>query len=125
MNNIHEECGVIGIFENKTTDIAHSVYLGLYALQHRGQESCGIVVCDDGILTESKGKGLVSEVFDEAKLKDAGFGNIAIGHIRYSTTGGNNYNNIQPLMVRHTKGNMALAHNGCLTNSYDEKKKEE
>ena len=119
MGSIHEECGVIGIFENETTDIAHSVYLGLYALQHRGQESCGIVVCDDGILTESKGKGLVSEVFNEAKLKDAGYGNIAIGHIRYSTTGGNNYNNIQPLTVRHTKGNMALAHNGNLVNSYE------
>ena len=119
MDSIHEECGVIGIFEKETTDIAHSVYLGLYALQHRGQESCGIVVCDDGILTESKGKGLVSEVFDEVKLKDAGFGNIAIGHIRYSTTGSNNYNNIQPLMVRHTKGNMALAHNGNLVNSFE------
>lgn len=117
MENIHEECGVIGIFEKENTDIAHSVYHGLYALQHRGQESCGIVVCDDGILTESKGKGLVSEVFDEAKLRSIGFGNIAIGHIRYSTTGGNNYNNIQPIMVRHTKGNMALAHNGNLVNS--------
>ncbi len=119
MDSIHEECGVIGIFENETTDIAHSVYLGLYALQHRGQESCGIVVCDDGILTEAKGKGLVSDVFDEAKLKDAGRGSIAIGHIRYSTTGGNNYNNIQPLMIRHTKGNMALAHNGNLVNSFE------
>lgn len=122
MGGIHEECGVIGIFEKQNTDIAHSVYLGLYALQHRGQESCGIVVCDDGMLSESKGKGLVSEVFDEEKLRDAGFGNIAIGHIRYSTTGGNNYNNIQPLMVRHTKGNMALAHNGNLVNSFELRK---
>ena len=123
MDGIHEECGVIGIFEKENTDIAHSVYLGLYALQHRGQESCGIVVCDDGVLTESKGKGLVSDVFDEEKLRDAGFGNIAIGHIRYSTTGGNNYNNIQPLMVRHTKGNMALAHNGNLVNSFELRKR--
>ena len=122
MDSIHEECGVIGIFEKENTDIAHSVYHGLYALQHRGQESCGIVVCDDGILTESKGKGLVSEVFDEAKLRSIGLGNIAIGHIRYSTTGGNNYNNIQPLMVRHTKGNMALAHNGNLVNSSELRK---
>lgn len=122
MESIHEECGVIGMFEKENTDIAHSVYHGLYALQHRGQESCGIVVCDDGILTESKGKGLVSEVFDETKLRNIGFGNIAIGHIRYSTTGGNNYNNIQPLMVRHTKGNMALAHNGNLVNSFELRK---
>ena len=122
MTDIHEECGVIGIFEKQNTDVAHSVYLGLYALQHRGQESCGIVVCDDGVLTESKGIGLVSEVFDEAKLRDAGYGNIAIGHVRYSTTGGNNYNNIQPLTVRHTKGNLALAHNGNLVNSYELRK---
>lgn len=122
MTDIHEECGVIGIFEKQNTDVAHSVYLGLYALQHRGQESCGIVVCDDGVLTESKGIGLVSEVFDETKLREAGYGNIAIGHVRYSTTGGNNYNNIQPLMVRHTKGNLALAHNGNLVNSYELRK---
>lgn len=116
---IHEECGVIGIFENKNTDIAHEIYLGLYALQHRGQESCGIVVCDDGVFCEAKGKGLVSEVFDKKNLSGIGKGNIAIGHVRYSTTGGNSMSNIQPLTVRHTKGNLSLSHNGNLTNSFE------
>ena len=116
---IREECGVIGIFEKENTDVAHDTYLGLYALQHRGQESCGIVVCDDGVFTEAKGKGLVSDVFDKRKLSEVGTGNIAIGHVRYSTTGSNNHSNIQPLTVRHTKGNLSLAHNGNLTNSFE------
>ena len=122
MNSINEECGIVGIYEKRHTDVAHSAYLGLYALQHRGQESCGIAVCDDGVFAESKGKGLVSEVFDEKRLREAGFGNMAIGHVRYSTTGANNYSNIQPLTVRHTKGNLALAHNGNLVNSFELRK---
>lgn len=116
---IHEECGVIGIYEPHTCNIAHDVYIGLYALQHRGQESCGIVVCDDGVFSEAKDMGLVSEVFDENRLRSSGAGNMAIGHVRYSTTGTNSYANIQPLTVRHTKGNLALAHNGNLVNSYE------
>ena len=121
MNNmgIHEECGVIGIYEPCTCDIAHDVYMGLYALQHRGQESCGIVVCDDGVFCEAKDTGLVSEAFDESRLRSLGAGNMAIGHVRYSTTGTNSYANIQPLTVRHTKGNLALAHNGNIVNSYE------
>ena len=118
-HNIHEECGVIGIYEGHNANVAHSAYLGLYALQHRGQESCGIVVCDDGIFSEAKGMGLVSEVFDDGALRKAGAGSMAIGHVRYSTTGVNNYSNIQPLTVRHTKGNLALAHNGNLVNSFE------
>ena len=116
---IHEECGVIGIYEPRIGDIAHDVYMGLYALQHRGQESCGIVVCDDGVFSEAKDMGLVSEVFNESRLRSLGAGNMAIGHVRYSTTGTNSYANIQPLTVRHTKGNLALAHNGNLVNSYE------
>ena len=116
---IHEECGVIGIYEPHTCNIAHDVYMGLYALQHRGQESCGIVVCDDGVFSETKDMGLVSEVFDENRLRSSGNGSMAIGHVRYSTTGTNSYANIQPLTVRHTKGNLALAHNGNLVNGYE------
>ena len=116
---IHEECGVIGIYEPHTCDVAHNVYLGLYALQHRGQESCGIVLCDDGVFCEAKDMGHVSDVFDEERLHSLGTGNIAIGHVRYSTTGTNSYANIQPLTVRHTNGNLALAHNGNLVNSYE------
>ncbi|MGM9971878.1 MAG: amidophosphoribosyltransferase [Anaeroplasmataceae bacterium] len=116
-NTIHEECGVFGIFENKTSQVASSTYLALYSLQHRGQESCGIAVCDDGVFTHYKGDGLVNEVFNKDTLKKLGTGNIAIGHVRYSTTGGKNINNIQPLVVRHIKGNLAIAHNGNLTNA--------
>lgn len=115
--NLHEECGVFGIFENKTTYAAQSVYLGLYALQHRGQESCGIAVNDDGVFRHHRGDGLVNEVFTNDKIEHLGMGNMAIGHVRYSTTGGRNVNNIQPLVIRHIKGNLAVAHNGNLVNA--------
>ncbi len=116
-NSLHEECGVFGIFENKTTDVAHSVYLALYALQHRGQESCGIAVNDDGVFRHHRGDGLVPDVFTGSNLEHLGLGNMAIGHVRYSTTGGKNANNIQPLVIRHIKGNLAVAHNGNLVNA--------
>ena len=87
-DNLHEECGVFGIFENKTTYVAQSTYLALYALQHRGQESCGIAVNDDGVFTHYKGDGLVPDVFSKERLEVLGMGNMAIGHVRYSTTGG-------------------------------------
>lgn len=122
-NNLHEECGVFGIFENKTSYVAHSVYLALYALQHRGQESCGIAVNDDGVFTHHKGDGLVPDVFTQDKLDRLGMGNMAIGHVRYSTTGGKSINNIQPLVIRHIKGNLAVAHNGNLVNAADIRKK--
>lgn len=124
-NKLHEECGVFGIFENKTTDVAHSAYLALYALQHRGQEGCGIAVNDDGVFSHYKGEGLVPEVFSKETIERLGKGNMAIGHVRYSTTGGNNYNNIQPLVIRHIKGNMALAHNGNLVNAFELREKTE
>lgn len=122
-DKLHEECGVFGIYEKKTTDVASSVYFGLYALQHRGQESCGIAVCDDGVFNHQKADGLVSEVFSHEKLNKLGKGNMAVGHVRYSTTGGNNHNNIQPLVIRHIKGNMALVHNGNLINATEIRRK--
>ena len=121
-NNLHEECGVFGIFENKTSYVAQSVYLALYALQHRGQESCGIAINDDGVFAHHKGNGLVPDVFTKDKLEHLGTGNMAIGHVRYSTTGGKNINDIQPLVIRHIKGNLALAHNGNLVNAVDIRK---
>ena len=122
-NSIHEECGVFGIFENHTTNVANKVYLGLYALQHRGQEACGITVCDNGVFEAHKGIGLVGDVFNKESLSKLGLGNMAIGHVRYSTTGGNNINNVQPLVIRHNKGNLALAHNGNLTNAAEIREK--
>lgn len=116
---IHEECGVFGVFAPNTQDVASLVYFGLFALQHRGQESAGIVVNDDGVFTYRKDLGLVGEVFDSEKLAKLGLGNMAIGHVRYGTTGGGERRNAQPVVVNHLKGNMALAHNGNLVNSYE------
>lgn len=98
-------------------DVAMQAYLGLYALQHRGQESCGIVVNDRGVFNYHKDLGLVHEVFDKDTLHKLGSGNIAIGHVRYSTTGNSNRSNAQPLVVRHVKGPLAIAHNGNLVNA--------
>ena len=116
-DSLHEECGVFGVYENEASNVAQTTYLGLFALQHRGQESAGIAVCDDGVIRHYKGAGLVEQVFNKESLNSLGMGNMAIGHVRYSTTGGNNPNNIQPLVVRHIKGNLALVHNGNLTNA--------
>ena len=114
---MHEECGVFGIYEDKPTDVASSAYFALYALQHRGQESCGIAVNDDGVITCHKDVGLVPEVFDRDTLEKLGKGSMAVGHCRYSTTGNSSAINAQPLVVRHCKGAMALAHNGNLVNA--------
>ena len=114
---MHEECGVFGIWSPVRKEVARDVYLGLYALQHRGQESCGIAVSCDGVFRHFRGDGLVGEVFDRQCLDRLGEGNIAVGHVRYSTTGGKNRNNIQPIVISHMKGNMALCHNGNLVNA--------
>ena len=106
----------------RQTDIAGLIYYGLYSLQHRGQESCGIAVNDDGVFNHYKGDGLVPDVFPKDRLDRLGMGNMAIGHVRYSTTGGKSINNIQPLVIRHIKGNLALAHNGNLINASDIRK---
>jgi len=116
-DKIKEECGVFGIFSEQTIDVAVQTYYGLYALQHRGQESCGIVVNDDGVFSQHKDIGLVNEVFTKDILAKLGNGKIAIGHVRYGTTGISNRTNTQPLVVRHIKGPMAIAHNGNLTNA--------
>ena len=117
--SIHEECGVFGIVGNVNPGIAREVYHGLYALQHRGQESCGIVVNDDGVFISHKDRGLVGEVFSENELSALPGGRMAIGHVRYGTTGGGSRSNIQPMVVAHKKGNLALAHNGNLTNALE------
>lgn len=117
-NSLHEECGVFGIYSPSTTDVAYSVYHGLFALQHRGQESCGIVVNDNGVFSHHKDLGLVPEVFGHNNLEKLGQGNIAIGHVRYSTTGKCTRTNAQPLVVRHVKGPLAVAHNGNLVNAH-------
>ena len=119
MSHIHEECGVFGIYSRETADLATMTYYALFALQHRGQESAGIVINDDGVLTYAKGEGLVSEVFHPENLRNLGKGNIAVGHVRYATTGAKLLQNTQPLIVNHHKGRMALCHNGNLSNSFE------
>ncbi|MBO4562731.1 MAG: amidophosphoribosyltransferase [Clostridia bacterium] len=117
--SIHEECGVFGVISPEVTDVAGISYYGLYALQHRGQESCGIVVNDDGVFASHKDLGLLSEVFSGDVLSRFPKGAMAVGHVRYGTTGGNNRNNCQPIEVNHQKGRMALAHNGNLSNAVE------
>ncbi len=109
---------MFGVFSRETADVASLAYYALYALQHRGQESAGIVVNDDGLFRVHRDVGLVSEVFPPAQLAALGTGNIAVGHVRYGTTGSDNKRNVQPIVVNHHKGRMALAHNGNLTNSF-------
>ena len=115
--SVHEECGVFGVMSPAPTDVATLAYYGLYALQHRGQESCGIVVNDDGVFTSHKDTGLVGEVFSHAVLSAFPKGTMAVAHTRYGTTGGANRRNCQPIEVNHQKGRMALAHNGNLSNA--------
>ena len=117
---IKEECGIFGIFAKEGTEAAPSIYYGLCALQHRGQESCGIAVSDTtgpkGNMSSHKDLGLVNEVFKEETLHSL-HGNLGIGHVRYSTTGGNSASNAQPLVLNYVKGTLALAHNGNLVNT--------
>lgn len=116
-DKLHEECGVFGVYDRgEVGDVSRLSYYGLYALQHRGQESCGIAVNDDGVINLHKDTGLVNEVFTKEKL-DSLTGQMAVGHCRYATTGSKRRSNAQPLLVRHIKGHMALAHNGNLTNA--------
>ena len=101
---LHEECGVFGVIAPGPCDVASISYYGLYALQHRGQESCGIVVNDDGVFVSHKDLGLVSEVFSGEALSRLPKGTMAVGHARYGTTGGTNRNNCQHIEVNHHKG---------------------
>lgn len=119
-DELHEECGVFGIYDLDGGDIASSVYYGLFALQHRGQESCGIAVSETsgpkGQVQSVKGMGLVNEVFDSENLSQLK-GDIGVGHVRYSTAGASSNVNSQPLVLNYVKGTLAIAHNGNLTNA--------
>ena len=118
MSELREECGVVGVFSPREAyEIGRTVYYGLYSLQHRGQESCGIVVNDDGVFSSHKDLGLVNDVFSTRELEALGQGGMAIGHVRYGTTGKNERANAQPIVVNHIKGSMAVAHNGNIVNS--------
>ena len=116
MSSLREECGVFGVFSPQTSDVASTAYYGLFALPHRGQQSCGIVANDAGIFQSYKDTGLVNDVFTPQILAKLGEGNMAVGHVRYGTTGGNDRSNAQPIVVNHIKGRMALAHNGNIVN---------
>lgn len=123
MSNVHEECGVFGVFSPVKTDVASITYYGLFALQHRGQESCGIVVNDCGAFVPYKDTGIVNDVFTPQVLSSLGQGNMAVGHVRYSTTGNTGRENAQPIVINHVKGKLALAHNGNLINSLELREK--
>lgn len=118
-DNLKEECGVFGVYDLDGNDVASTIYYGLMALQHRGQESCGIAVSDtDGpnVVKSHKGMGLVNEVFTPENLEKLN-GNIGVGHVRYSTAGASTRENAQPLVLNYVKGTLALAHNGNLVNT--------
>ena len=110
----HDECGVFGVFGHP--EAAQLTYLGLYALQHRGQESAGIVTSDGHTFQSHKGMGLVGDVFEEDILHGLD-GHIAMGHVRYSTTGASGLKNAQPIVMDYARGPIAVAHNGNLTNA--------
>jgi len=120
-DEIHEECGVFGVYDLDGNDVVSTIYYGLFALQHRGQESCGIAVSDTngpkGKVKACKGMGLVSEIFTPEHLESLSGGNIGVGHVRYSTAGESNIQNTQPLVLNYVKGTLALAHNGNLVNT--------
>lgn len=119
-DELHEECGVFGMYDFDGNDVASEIYYGLFALQHRGQESCGIAVSDTqgpkGKVNAYKGMGLCNEVFTPEILEGL-HGNIGVGHVRYSTAGSSTRENAQPLVLNYVKGTLALAHNGNLVNA--------
>ena len=121
-DGLHEECGVFGVYDFGGHDVASTIYYGLFALQHRGQESCGIAVCDTegpkGKVLSYKDMGLVNEVFDPENLEKLK-GNIGVGHVRYSTAGGSIRENAQPLVLNYVKGTLGMAHNGNLLNAVE------
>lgn len=123
MSTLHEECGVFGLCVDGMEHAAGCVYNALYALQHRGQESAGIAINDGGVITSHKDVGLVSEVFTPEVLERLGNGSMAVGHVRYATTGRKSRSNAQPMVINHVKGTMALCHNGNLTNAAELREK--
>lgn len=124
-DNLREECGVFGIYDFDGADVATSIYYGLLALQHRGQESCGIAVSDTdgpkGRVLSSKEMGLINETFTPETLEKLK-GNIGVGHVRYSTAGSSTRENAQPLVLNYVKGTLGLAHNGNLINALELRK---
>lgn len=123
---LEEECGVLGVFDCGEIDsVANLCYYGLYALQHRGQEACGIAVNDEGVITNLRDMGLVNEVFSRDALQNLGEGNMAIAHVRSAGKSERRRSNAQPLVINHIKGTMALAHNGNITNSAELKEEQE
>ncbi len=121
-DELHDECGVFGIYDNDNHDVARLTYYALYALQHRGQESAGIAVNDNGTIFHHKDMGLVSDVFNDVIMNHLK-GKSAIGHVRYSTTGASLRENAQPMVIKYRNGQMALAHNGNLVNAADIRQK--
>ena len=121
-DELHEECGVFGVYDFDGLDVASTIYYGLFALQHRGQESCGIAVSDTegpkGKVLSYRDMGLVNEVFNPEKL-DKLKGNIGVGHVRYSTAGSSSRENAQPLVLNYVKGTLGMAHNGNLLNAVE------
>lgn len=119
-DKMHEECGVLGVYDTDGADVVSNLYYGLFALQHRGQESCGIAVSDTngpkGKVMSCKGMGLISEVCTEENMEHLK-GNIGVGHVRYSRTGENSIHNTQPLVLNYVKGTLSIAHNGCIINT--------
>lgn len=119
---LHEECGVFGVYDFDGNDVSSTIYYGLFALQHRGQESCGIAVSDTqgpkGVVTSHRDMGLVNEVFTPETLEKLK-GNIGVGHVRYSTAGSSTRENAQPLVLNYVKGTLGLAHNGNLLNAME------
>src|SRR5688500_14031848 len=113
-DKFQDECAVFGIYGHR--EAANLTYLGLYALQHRGQEGSGLVSSDGELFHQEKGMGLVADIYTKQTIKRLP-GNMAIGHNRYSTAGGSNLKNVQPLTVNFALGNLALAHNGNLINA--------
>lgn len=119
-SDLHEECGVFGIYNQNDLVLAQEVYLALYALQHRGQMSCGIAVNNGGLVDYYKDCGIVPEVFDKQHLDtliENGNGDIAVGHVRYSPNKLIHQVNSQPLVMRYARGTISLANNGCLVNT--------
>lgn len=123
-DKVHEECGVFGIAAPDDQEIfaAHEAYVALFALQHRGQEACGIAVNNRGVIRCHKDVGLVSSVFDQQRLDNLP-GSMAIGHVRYSTMGTQSRENAQPISITHVKGNLAVAHNGNIVNASELRRK--
>ena len=119
LDKFHDECGVVGVYGHP--DAANLAYLGLYALQHRGQESAGIAASNNGKMHLEVGMGLVADVFSDVRLKKLP-GNIAVGHNRYSTTGVSRIKNAQPCLIEYAGGTMAMGHNGNLVNASEIRK---